>query len=53
MLVAGVVTIVVYVLLLRLLARRIINDALGILPVPDRYAARAGRLLGLGRARPA
>jgi O-antigen/teichoic acid export membrane protein len=50
-LVAGAVTVVVYMVLLRLLARRIISDALGILPVPDRYAARAGRLLGLGPAR--
>ncbi|HVQ18877.1 MAG TPA: lipopolysaccharide biosynthesis protein [Actinomycetes bacterium] len=53
MLVAGIVTVVVYVLLLRLLARGIISDALGILPVPDKYVARAGRLLGLGPARPA
>jgi hypothetical protein len=53
MFVAGVVTVVVYVVLLRWLAHGIIRDALGILPVPDRYAARAGRLLGLGQARPA
>jgi O-antigen/teichoic acid export membrane protein len=50
MLVAGVATLVVYAVLLRLLARGIIDDALGILPVPDHYAARAGRLLGLGPA---
>jgi O-antigen/teichoic acid export membrane protein len=47
MLVAGVVTIVSYVVLLRLFARGIINDALGILPVPERYALLAARLLGL------
>ena len=51
MFLAGVVTVVAYVVLLRLLARGIISDALGILPVPDRYVARAGRLLGLGRTR--
>jgi hypothetical protein len=48
MLGAGVLTVVVYVMLLRLLARGIIVDALSILPVPDRFVARAGRLLGLG-----
>jgi O-antigen/teichoic acid export membrane protein len=53
MVVAAGVTVAVYVLLLRLLAGRIIGDALGILPVPDRYAARLGRLLGLGPARAA
>jgi O-antigen/teichoic acid export membrane protein len=53
MVAAGVVTVAAYVLLLRLLARRIINDALGILPVPDRYAAWGRRLLGLRAARPA
>jgi hypothetical protein len=52
MVVAGVVTVAVYVLLLRLLARRIINDALGILPVPDRYAAWGRRLLGLRATQP-
>jgi O-antigen/teichoic acid export membrane protein len=50
MAVAGTLTVVVYVGLLRLLARGIIDDALSILPVPDRYVARAGRLLGLGHA---
>jgi O-antigen/teichoic acid export membrane protein len=44
---AGVVTAVVYAVLLRLLARETICDALGILPVPERYVARASRLLGL------
>jgi O-antigen/teichoic acid export membrane protein len=52
MLVAGVVTVGVYGVLLRLLARGIVSDALGILPVPDRYAARVGRLLGLASPRP-
>ena len=47
MLVAGVATGVLYVVLLRLLARGIIGDALGILPVPDRYVALVGRLLGV------
>jgi hypothetical protein len=53
MVVAGVVTLVVYVLLLRLLARGVIDDALGILPVPDRYVLWAGRMLGLGASRSA
>jgi O-antigen/teichoic acid export membrane protein len=44
---AGVVTVGAYVALLRVLAPRIINDALGILPVPERYAVRVGHLLGL------
>lgn len=44
------VTLVVYVGLLRLLARHVISAALGILPVPDRYAARLGRFFRLGRA---
>ncbi len=48
MFVTGLVTVVVYVLLLRLLARGIIDNAFGILPLPDKYAARAGRLLRLG-----
>jgi hypothetical protein len=47
-LLAGAVTVVVYVLLLRVFARGIIDDALGILPLPARYVALAGRLLGLG-----
>jgi hypothetical protein len=47
MFVAGVVTLVAYVLSLRLLARHVIDDALSILPVPDKYTALAGRLLGL------
>jgi hypothetical protein len=50
---AGSVTVGVYVVLLRVLARGIVDDALGILPLPDRYAVRVGRLLGLGRPRPA
>jgi O-antigen/teichoic acid export membrane protein len=53
MLVAGVVTLAVYGLLLRLLARGIIRDALGILPVPDKYVARVARLLGVEPDRPA
>jgi O-antigen/teichoic acid export membrane protein len=48
MLAAGVATVAVYILLLRVLAGGIIRDALSILPVPERYVVRAGRLLGLG-----
>jgi O-antigen/teichoic acid export membrane protein len=47
---AGVVTLLVYVVLLRVMARRIIDDALSILPVPDKYVLRVGRLLGAGPA---
>jgi O-antigen/teichoic acid export membrane protein len=50
MLLACLVTVVTYVVLLRVLARRVIDDALGILPLPDRYAVRAGRLLGIRSA---
>jgi O-antigen/teichoic acid export membrane protein len=49
-LVAGGVTVAAYLVLLRLLAPGIIYDALGVLPVPDKYVARAGRLLGLAPA---
>jgi len=42
--VTGVGTAVMYVVLLRLLAGTIIVDALGILPVPERYVSRMGRL---------
>ncbi|MEW1954770.1 lipopolysaccharide biosynthesis protein [Terrabacter sp. NPDC080008] len=48
-LVAAAVTLVVYVCLLRLMASHVIRTALGVLPVPQRYAARIGRLLGVGR----
>lgn len=50
--VAAAVALVVYVGLLRLLASQVIRSALGVLPVPQRYAVRIGRLLGVGR-RPA
>jgi O-antigen/teichoic acid export membrane protein len=50
MLMAALVTVLVYVVLLRLLARGIIVDALSILPVPDRYVVRACRLLGIAPA---
>jgi hypothetical protein len=53
MIVAGISTLVVYAVMLRVLARGIITDALSILPVPDRYAARTARLLGLAPAAPA
>jgi O-antigen/teichoic acid export membrane protein len=53
MIVAALATVVVYVVLLRLLARGIIDDALSILPVPEKYAALAGRLLGLAPPDPA
>ena len=47
MCVAGLLTLVAYVLTLRLLARHVIDDALGVLPVPTRYTDLASRLLGL------
>jgi O-antigen/teichoic acid export membrane protein len=47
MLVAALATAVAYVVLLRLLARGIVVDALSILPLPHRYSALASRLLGL------
>ncbi len=47
---SAAITLVVYVCLLRLLARQVVSAALGLLPVPERYAARLGRLFGLGRA---
>jgi hypothetical protein len=50
-LVAGFATVVAYAVLLRLLARRIIEDALGLLPVPEEHAARVGRLLGIASDR--
>jgi hypothetical protein len=40
-------TLVVYVGLLRLLARHVISDALGVVPAPDRYVIRLGRLFRL------
>lgn len=48
--VAAVVALAVYVGLLRLLASHVIRTALAILPVPQRYATRIGRVLGVGRA---
>ena len=51
LIVAGVATVVVNLVLLRLLAGTIIRDALGILPVPEKYASRMGRLLRLDPAR--
>ncbi|WP_270886151.1 lipopolysaccharide biosynthesis protein [Pedococcus sp. 5OH_020] len=47
LLVAGATTLLVNVLLLRLMAGHILRDALSILPVPERYARRVGRVLGL------
>ncbi|HET7355124.1 MAG TPA: lipopolysaccharide biosynthesis protein [Nocardioidaceae bacterium] len=49
-LVAGVLTVVAHLFLLRLAAPGIISDALGILPLPDEFAARTARLFGLPRA---
>jgi O-antigen/teichoic acid export membrane protein len=43
--VTGLATLVLNLLLLRLLAGRIVDDALGILPVPQRYTARIRRVL--------
>jgi hypothetical protein len=48
--IAGAATIVTYLLLLRLMAGAIIGDALGVMPVPQRYAVRLGRLLRLDPA---
>jgi len=42
---SGFVTVVVDVVLLRLLGAGIIRDAIGVLPVPQRYARQAGRWL--------
>lgn len=47
---AAAVALVVYAALLRLLASHVITAALGVLPVPERYASRLGRLFGLGCA---
>lgn len=43
--ISGLVTVVVDLVLLRLFAAGIIRDALGVLPVPQRYARQAGRWL--------
>ena len=48
--IAGAATIVTYLLLLRLMAGAIIGNALGVMPVPPRYAVRLGRLLRLDPA---
>lgn len=45
--VGGLVVVIVYLGVLRLVAPRIIRDALGVLPVPDRLAHRACRVLRL------
>jgi hypothetical protein len=45
--VVAVATLLVNLILLRLLAARIVSDALRILPVPQRHANRLGRLLRL------
>jgi O-antigen/teichoic acid export membrane protein len=42
---SGFVTVVVDLVLLRLFAAGIIRDALGVLPLPQRYARQAGRWL--------
>lgn len=47
LLLATGVTLVVYVALLRLLASHVVSAALGILPVPEKYAAWLARLLRL------
>jgi O-antigen/teichoic acid export membrane protein len=47
------VTLLVNLVLLRLLAARILTDALRILPVPERHANRVGRLLRLDTTRTA
>jgi O-antigen/teichoic acid export membrane protein len=43
--VTGVATLAVNILLLRLLAGTIIRDALGVLPVPERYVGRLSKML--------
>ena len=45
--VSALVTVVVNLVLLRLLAATIVRDAVGIVPVPDRYVSRVRRLLRL------
>lgn len=40
-------TLAVYLGLLRLLAHHVISDALGVVPAPDRYVTRLGRLFRL------
>ena len=49
--VAAVATVVVNLVLMRLLAGAIVRNALGILPIPEKYASRVGRLLRLEPAR--
>jgi hypothetical protein len=43
----SVVIIVVNLMLLRLLAGRILRNALEVLPIPERYSRRAARILKL------
>lgn len=45
--VSALVTVVVNLVLLRLLAATIVRDAVGIVPMPDRYVGRVRRLLRL------
>ena len=49
--VTAVAAAIAYVVLLRLAAGGIIRDALGVVPVPKRYVAQAGRLLRLDPTR--
>jgi O-antigen/teichoic acid export membrane protein len=46
-LLTAAVTVVVNVVMLRLLAASIVRDAVGIVPVPERYVSRVRRLLRL------
>jgi O-antigen/teichoic acid export membrane protein len=48
----SIVVVVVNLVLLRLIAGQIILDALGILPLPDRYVRRVGRVLRLRSGSP-
>lgn len=48
--VAGAGTLVVNLVLLRLLAARTIGDGLAILPLPERYARRVLRIVGLAHS---
>ncbi len=48
--VTGAATVVTYLLLLRMVAGAVIGDALGVMPVPARYAEKVGRLLRLTQA---
>ncbi|WP_323100913.1 lipopolysaccharide biosynthesis protein [Intrasporangium sp. YIM S08009] len=48
--IAGTATVVTYLVLLRVVAATVIGDALGVMPVPARYAERVERLLRLAPA---